>query len=91
MNKKELIAAVAERSGVPAADTSKVIDATLECVQQTLAGGDDVAISGFGKFSVTERAAREGVNPATKERIQIAASRSPKFTAGAKFKQAISG
>jgi DNA-binding protein HU-beta len=67
------------------------VNALTEVVKETLQRGGDVAITGFGKFSVAERGARQGVNPQTGERIQIAASKAPKFSAGADFKKALKG
>jgi DNA-binding protein HU-beta len=66
---------------------ASVVDAAFDLIAGELAAGRDVAIAGFGKFSVTERAAREGRNPATGETIQIAASRAAKFSAAAALKQ----
>lgn len=89
MNKSELTGRVAERAGVSGAEAGRVLDATLEAIEDALASGSDVNITGFGKFSVAERAARRGVNPATGEPMTIAASRAPRFSAGAKLKQAV--
>jgi DNA-binding protein HU-beta len=89
VNKTQLAEQIAERAGVSGAEAGRVLDATLETIEQTLAAGDDVTITGFGKFTVADRAARQGVNPATGEPMEIAASRSPRFTAGAKLKQAV--
>ena len=91
MNKTEFVDSVASRSGLNKADATKAVDAVLETVQDTLTRGGDVNISGFGKFHVTERSARQGTNPATGEKIQIAASKAPKFTAGAHLKSAVKG
>jgi DNA-binding protein HU-beta len=66
-----------------------VLDATLESIEAALASGQEVSITGFGKFTVADRAARQGVNPATGERIEIAASKSPRFSAGARLKEAV--
>lgn len=66
-----------------------MLDAAIEEIQATLAKGDEVSITGFGKFSTTERAARTGRNPQTGESIKIAASTLPKFTAGAVLKAAV--
>ncbi len=89
MNKSELTGHVAERAGVSGAEAGRVLDATLAAIEEALASGSDVNITGFGKFSVAERAARRGVNPATGEPMAIAASRAPRFSAGAKLKQAV--
>jgi DNA-binding protein HU-beta len=89
VNKSELTGRVAERAGVSGADAGRVLEATLEAIEDALASGSDVNITGFGKFSVAERAARRGVNPATGEPMTIAASKAPRFSAGAKLKQAV--
>ena len=81
MNKQELASA----AGVGKDDVEKVFDA----IASELQNGGEVAIAGFGKFSVSHRAARQGRNPATGETIQIAASKVPKFTAGAGLKKAV--
>jgi DNA-binding protein HU-beta len=70
-------------------DAADAVDAFLETIESTLRRGSEVSFSGFGKFSVSERSAREGRNPATGERIHIAASRVPKFTPGASLKKAV--
>jgi DNA-binding protein HU-beta len=89
VNKNDLARSVAEKSGLSLGDASKALDAVLESIEGQLAGGGEVAITGFGKFSVAHRNARQGVNPATGEKIQIAASKAPKFSAGAKLKAAV--
>jgi|SRR5450755_4337842 nucleoid DNA-binding protein len=86
MNKTELIDSVAAESGSTRAETARVIDAFTTVVGKTLKKGDEVAITGFGKFSVVKRAARQGRNPATGESLKIRASKAPKFTAGASLK-----
>ncbi len=89
MNKNDLARAVADKSGLSLGDASKALDAVLDSIEGELSGGGEVAITGFGKFSVAHRNARQGVNPATGEKIQIAASKAPKFSAGAKLKAAV--
>ena len=89
MNKTELTEQIAERSGVSGAEAGRVLDATLQSIEAALAAGQEVTITGFGKFSVSDRAARQGVNPATGEPIAIAASRAPRFSAGARLKEAV--
>lgn len=89
MNKSELVAAVASRSGSTQAEAGRVIDALVDEVTAELAKGGEVAILGFGKFSTSKRAARTGRNPQTGETIKIAASTSPKFSAGAALKNAV--
>jgi nucleoid DNA-binding protein len=90
MNKTQLVDAVASDSGLSKADSSRAIESVLATVTKSLKKGEDVSITGFGKFSVVKRAARQGVNPRTGERVKIKASKAPKFTPGASFKQAIS-
>src|SRR5579863_10426095 len=89
MNKTQLIEAVAADSGLSKADTARAVESLLDTVGKTLKKGDEVSITGFGKFSVVKRAARQGVNPRTGERVKIKASKAPKFTAGASLKQLI--
>ena len=89
MTKTEFIDEVAERAGLSKKDASAAVDAVLETVEGALKRGSDVTFSGFGKFSVSARSAREGRNPATGEKIQIAASNVPKFSAGAALKKAV--
>jgi DNA-binding protein HU-beta len=90
MNKSQLIEAVASDSGLTRTDSARVIESLLDTVTRTLRKGDEVNITGFGKFSVVKRAARQGVNPRTGERVKIKASKAPKFSAGASLKQAVS-
>ena len=82
MNKTELIEKIAAGSGLPKTDAKKALDATVAAIQEALVAGDKVALVGFGTFSVGERPAREGINPLTKEKIQIAAKKVAKFKAG---------
>ena len=89
MNKAELIAAVAEKSGMSKKDTEKAINATFETITASLEAGEKVQLVGFGVFDVKERGTRIGRNPKTKEEIQIAASRVPSFKAGKALKDAI--
>ena len=89
MNKSELIEQLADRADIKRSEAEAAVNAFTEVVKETLQRGGDVAITGFGKFSVAERGARQGVNPQTGERIQIAASKAPKFSAGADFKKAL--
>jgi DNA-binding protein HU-beta len=80
---------VADRAGLSKKDASEAVDAVLETIEGALKRGSDVVFSGFGKFSVSDRAAREGRNPATGEKIQIKATKVPKFSAGAALKKAV--
>ena len=89
MNKTELIERIAEEADVPTSEAQKHFEAFERVVTETLKGGEEVRITGFGKFSVKERKAREGRNPQTGEKIEIAASRVPSFSAGNALKQAI--
>lgn len=89
MTKSEFVDQVADRAGLSKKDAADAVDAFLETVEDALKRGSDVSFSGFGKFSVSQRGAREGRNPATGDKIQIPASRVPKFTAGAGLKKAI--
>ncbi len=83
MNKSELVEAMAKDSGLSKADTGRALDSFLTTVEKTLKKGDEVAITGFGKFSVAKRGARTGRNPQTGAALKIKASRSPRFAAGA--------
>ena len=89
MNKSELVAAIAEKSGLTKADSKKALDATLEAIKEALAADDKVALIGFGTFSVNVRAAREGINPRLKEKILIPEKKIAKFKAGAELSDAI--
>ena len=89
MTKQEFVDQVADRAGLSKKDAAGAVDAFLDTVQDALKRGSEVSFSGFGKFSVSARAAREGRNPATGDRIQIAASNVPRFTAGAGLKKAV--
>ena len=89
MTKSEFIDQVAEKAGLSKKDAGDAVDAVLATIESTLKSGGDVVFSGFGKFSVSARAAREGRNPATGATIQIAASNVPKFSAGAALKKAV--
>jgi DNA-binding protein HU-beta len=91
VTKSELVDQVADRSGLTKSDSARAVDALLETVEDALRRGSEVTLSGFGKFHVGERGARQGVNPRTGERIQIAASRVPRFTAGSGLKAAVKG
>ena len=86
MNKNELAQQVASNSGVDSGEAKKAVDAVFDTIANELQGGGEVAIAGFGKFSVSDRAARQGVNPATGEKIQIAASKAAKFSAASGLK-----
>ena len=89
MNKTELIAAVAEKTGLTKKDAERVINATVETITEGLCKGDKVSVSGFGIFEVKAREARVGRNPRTKETIQIPATKLPAFKASKTLKDAI--
>ena len=89
MNKTELIAAVAEKSGLSKKDSEKAVSAVLDAVTEALVAGDKVQLVGFGTFDVKERAARVGRNPKTKEEIQIPASRVASFKVGKALMDAV--
>ena len=89
MNKTEFITAVAEKSGLSKADAKKAVDAFVETVSSELKEGGKVALLGFGSFSVAEKSARKGVNPKTKQPIEIPARKSVKFKAGAELTEII--
>jgi DNA-binding protein HU-beta len=89
MNKSELIDKIAAGAGLTKVDAKKALDATVAAIKEALVAGDKVALVGFGTFSVNERPAREGINPATKEKIAIPAKKVAKFKAGAELADAI--
>ncbi len=89
MNKSELIEAIAASADLPKAGASKALDAMLDTITEALVAGDQVALLGFGTFSVKERSARTGRNPKTGEPIEIPASKNPSFKAGKAFKDAV--
>ena len=89
MNKKELIEVMAEEAETSKATAEKVFSAFVDAVTKSLKNDEKVRIVGFGTFSLTHRAARTGRNPQTGEPLQIAASKSPKFTAGQDLKKAV--
>lgn len=89
LSKAELVEAVAANSGLSSDASARAIQSLLDTVAETLGRGEDVRITGFGKFSVAKRAARQGVNPRTGERVKIKASKAPKFTAGEGLKRSV--
>ena len=88
MNKTDLVNAIAA-TGLSKADCKQALDAVIDAISGALKEGDKVAILGFGTFAVTERPARTGINPATKEKIQIEAKKVIKFKAGAELAAAV--
>ena len=89
MRKTELVAKIAENTGVSVEDTSKVVAAFVQTVKDALKAGDKVQLIGFGTFDVAERPARKGRNPFTGEDIDIKASKAPRFKAGKAFKDSL--
>lgn len=89
MKKAELAAVVAEKTGLTKKDADKAISAVVEAITEALAKGDKVQLVGFGTFDVRERSARTGLNPRTKETIEIPASKQPAFKAGQALKDAV--
>ncbi|MDJ0932342.1 HU family DNA-binding protein [Breoghania sp.] len=89
MNKNDLVAAVAEKSGLSRAQAGEAVDAAFAAITETLKSGGEVRIIGFGNFMISERAATEGRNPRTGDPIQIPASKTPKFKAGKGLKDAV--
>jgi len=89
VKKKELIERIAEEADVPAREAQRYFAAFEEVVTEALKGGEEVQITGFGKFSVRERKAREGRNPQTGEKMKIAAQKVPAFSAGNALKEAV--
>jgi len=89
MNKSELVAAVAEAADITNADATSATDAVFKIITNALKDGDTVQMIGFGSFSISDRAARDGRNPRTGETIKIAASKQPKFKAGKALKEAV--
>jgi DNA-binding protein HU-beta len=90
VTKQEFVAEVARKSQLSARDAGKAVDAFIETITDTLKAGDQISFTGFGKFSTAQRAARTGVNPRNpSEKVQIAAARVPKFSAGSSLKSSV--
>ena len=89
MNKTELVAAIAEQTELSKKDAEKALKAFTDIVADELKKGEKVQLVGFGSFEVAERAAREGINPLTKQPMSIPASKAPKFKAGSGLKAAV--
>lgn len=89
MNKSELVEAIASKADMSKAAAGKALDATTAAITEALAGGDSVALIGFGTFSVKDRAARSGRNPQTGETITIAAAKVVNFKCGSGLKDAV--
>jgi DNA-binding protein HU-beta len=91
VTKSEFVDQVANKASLGKREAAEAVDAVLDVIEDTLSRGSDVVFTGFGKFHVSQRNARQGVHPRTGEPIQIAASKVPKFTAGAKLKKSVNG
>ncbi|HVI49298.1 MAG TPA: HU family DNA-binding protein [Chitinophaga sp.] len=91
MNKAELTDAIAKAAGITKAQANEAIDTFTGSIIKAITGGDTVTLVGFGTFSITERAARNGRNPQTGETIKIKAKKTPKFKAGKDFSEAVNG
>lgn len=89
MTKAELISAIAEKAELTKKDSGKALDAFTEIVTTTIAKGDKVQLVGFGTFESRKRAARTGINPQTKKKIKIKATKVPAFKAGKALKDAV--
>ena len=90
MTKSELIAAVAQKTGLKNTEAAKAVEEVLNLITKAVAKGNDVRLTGFGTFSLIKRTAREGRNPRTGAPLKIAASKAPKFKPGKEFKEAVS-
>ena len=90
MNKTELVVSIAEKAAISKKDAEKALSAFLDTVAEELKKGEKIQLVGFGTFEVRERSAREGINPRTKEKIEIAATKVPAFKAGRALKDAVS-
>ena len=91
MTKAEVVDQVATEADLSKNDAGEAVDAVLKVIEDALARGAEVNFTGFGKFTVAERGARQGVNPQTGERIEISASKVPRFSAGSALKKSVKG
>ena len=91
MNKNDLVSAITSTSGTGKGDAARVVDAWCNAITDALSRGEEIRLTGFGRFSVANRSARVGRNPRTGEPINIPASRQPKFKAGKQLKNAVNG
>ena len=89
MNKQELVSKVAAEADLPKTKAEAAVNAVIDAIKNSLKGGDDVRLVGFGTFTVASRAATTGRNPRTGEPINIPASKQPKFKAGKELKEAV--
>ena len=91
MRKQDLVKSVAGSTKLPEKQVENVVSATFDAIREELARGEEVTITGFGSFRISERGAREGRNPQTGERITIAARKTPTFRPGTQLKRAVGG
>ena len=92
MTKQEFVDKIASKTDLSRRDAAKAVDAFLDTITESLQGGEEVAFTGFGKFSTQRRAARQGVNPRNpSQKVQIPAATVPRFSAGSQLKQAVRG
>lgn len=91
MQKTDFIKAVAERTGISQKETRQTVDAALEVIAEALKNGQKVTLTGFGTFEVRQRQEREGVNPQTRAKIKIPATKTPGFSASSTLKEAVKG
>lgn len=92
VNKSEFVSKVAKEADMSASEADRAVKAVLTVIQDALKNGEDVSFAGFGKFSVSERAARTGVNPQDpSKKVEIPARTVPRFTPGAVLKEAVAG
>jgi DNA-binding protein HU-beta len=92
VTKQEFVDRIADKAGLSRRDASKAVDAFLDTITETLKSGGDVSFTGFGKFSTSQRAERQGVNPRNPgQKVTIPAATVPKFSAGSQLKQAVKG
>jgi DNA-binding protein HU-beta len=91
MNKAEFVEQIAQKSDLSRRDAELAVEATLKTIEEQLSRGAEITLTGFGKFHVSDRSARQGRNPQTGATIEIKAARVPRFSAGSKLKQVVNG
>jgi DNA-binding protein HU-beta len=91
MQKTDFVKSVADRANVSQKEAKQVVDAALDIITESLKGGEKVTLTGFGTFEVRQRQEREGVNPQTRQKIKIAATKTPGFSASSTLKEAVKG
>jgi len=91
MQKTDFVKSEADRANVSQKEAKQVIDAALDIITDSLKGGEKVTLTGFGTFEVRQRQEREGVNPQTRQKIKIAATKTPGFSASSTLKEAVKG